>query len=108
MLKQANSTAITLVAKVVNPIAFNNYIPISCCNGLYKVISKILSCWHMEVFYGIIHLNQSIFIHGRRIIDNILLAHELVRGYYKGKDGCYALKVDIQKAYDSYIFMGFY
>lgn len=31
----------------------------------------------------------------------MLLAHELMRDYHKNKDGCCALKVDLQKAYDS-------
>ena len=49
----------------------------------------------------IIHPNQSVFIKGRRIADNVLLAHELVKGYCKNKDCCCALKVDLQIAYDS-------
>ncbi|KAL7616426.1 hypothetical protein Lser_V15G04034 [Lactuca serriola] len=46
--------------------------------------------------------NQSAFIPGRSILDNILLAQELMVGY-KSKSGvpkC-TLKVDIQKAYDT-------
>lgn len=98
MLKQANSTVITLVPKVVNPISLNDYKPKSSCNSLYMVISDILSWQLRKVLNDIIHLNQSTFILGRRITDNILLAHELPRGYHRGRDGCCALKVDIHKA----------
>lgn len=35
------------------------------------------------------------------IVDNIMLAHELLRGYCKEKLGCYAMKLDLHKAYDS-------
>ncbi|KAJ9536547.1 hypothetical protein OSB04_un000299 [Centaurea solstitialis] len=44
---------------------------------------------------------QSAFIPGRKIVDNILLAHELVIGYHKdvGQPRC-AFKIDIRKAYD--------
>lgn len=33
----------------------------------------------------------------RKISDNVLFAHELVRNYHRHNDGCYALKVEIQK-----------
>ena len=45
---------------------------------------------------------QSAFVPDRHIADNVLLMQELMRGYHRG-DGAArcALKVDIQKAYDS-------
>ncbi|CAH1440394.1 unnamed protein product [Lactuca virosa] len=50
----------------------------------------------------IVSKNQSAFIPGRSIVDNILLAQELMVGY-KNKRGvpkC-TIKIDIQKAYDT-------
>jgi hypothetical protein len=46
--------------------------------------------------------NQTAFVKGRVILENILLAQELVKGYHKnkGKARC-AIKVDLKKAYDS-------
>lgn len=38
-----NSTAVTLVPKVKNPSRIQDFRPISCCNALYKCISKMLS-----------------------------------------------------------------
>lgn len=101
MLRQANSTSITLIPKGANPQSLNEYRPISCCNVIYKVISKILSGRLRRILDSLVHLNQSAFIPGRQIVDNILLAHELLRGYHRDKDCCCALKVDIQKTYDS-------
>ncbi|KAB1203043.1 hypothetical protein CJ030_MR8G023498 [Morella rubra] len=45
---------------------------------------------------------QTSFIYGRRVSDNILLAQELFRDYHrnKGPPRC-ALKVDLRKAYDN-------
>lgn len=50
----------------------------------------------------LISWNQSAFIKGRRIIDNILLAHEVVKQYHRpvGKPRC-AIKIDLMKAFDS-------
>lgn len=46
--------------------------------------------------------NQSAFVAGRDIVDNILFMQEVVKNYHKegGSPQC-AIKVDIQKAYDS-------
>ena len=49
----------------------------------------------------IISSNQSAFIQGKSIIDNVLMAQELVRGY--GRRSLFprfALKVDLMKAFD--------
>lgn len=101
MLKQTNSTAITLIPKVICPQSLNDFRPISCCNVIYKMISKILSGRLRGILTDIIQLNQSAFIPGRKIDDNVLLAHELLQGYHRNKYGCCALKVDLQKTYDS-------
>ena len=46
--------------------------------------------------------NQSAFILGRSISNNILMAQELVRGYGRKtlSPGC-AIKIDLQKAFDT-------
>nr|GEW68517.1 reverse transcriptase domain-containing protein [Tanacetum cinerariifolium] len=50
----------------------------------------------------IVSLNQRAFISGRRIQDNILITQELLKGYMRkqGAKRC-AMKIDIQKAYDT-------
>ncbi|XP_052623752.1 uncharacterized protein LOC111889210 [Lactuca sativa] len=50
----------------------------------------------------IVSKNQSTFVPGRSILDNILLAQELMVGYKKKKrvPKC-TIKIDIQKAYDT-------
>ncbi|XP_071741046.1 uncharacterized protein [Rutidosis leptorrhynchoides] len=50
----------------------------------------------------IVNINQSAFIPGCNIADNILLTQELMRNYHlnRGTPRC-AFKVDIQKAYDT-------
>jgi hypothetical protein len=43
LLKEVNSTIITLVPKVHNPSTITEFRPIACCNVLYKCITKILA-----------------------------------------------------------------
>ncbi|CAL1380141.1 unnamed protein product [Linum trigynum] len=76
--------------------------PISCCNIFYKCIAKVLANRLREVLPLVISQNQSAFIKGRLISDNVLLAHEMVRLYNrKSVSPRCALKVDIMKAFDS-------
>ncbi|GJY92308.1 hypothetical protein Tco_0508090 [Tanacetum coccineum] len=63
---------------------------------------KIISNRIKEGLTDLVSLNQSTFVPGRRISDNILLTQELVHNYHhdRGPPRC-AFKVDIQKAYDT-------
>lgn len=76
--------------------------PIACCNVIYKCISKILTNRIKNGLSKIVSLNQSAFVPGRHIQNNILITQELLRGYNKknGPKRC-AMKIDIQKAYDT-------
>ncbi|XP_038996528.1 uncharacterized protein LOC120121164 [Hibiscus syriacus] len=51
---------------------------------------------------GMISLNQTTFIKGRSIVDNTLLAQEVVKGYgRKNISPRCTMKIDIQKAFDT-------
>lgn len=102
LLKQVNATAIVLVPKVQHSSRISEYRPISCCNLLYKCIANILANRLKICLLSLISWNQSTFIQGRRIIDNILLAYEVVQSYHKPlvKARC-AIKIDLMRAFDS-------
>ncbi|GKA91486.1 putative RNA-directed DNA polymerase [Tanacetum coccineum] len=102
LLKELNHTIIALIPKVQAPSRINDYRPISCCNVLFKCISKIIANRIKHCLKTLISPNQSAFIPGRSISDNILLTQELMHNYHldRGTPRC-AFKVDIQKAYDT-------
>ncbi|GJS03905.1 hypothetical protein Tco_0320413 [Tanacetum coccineum] len=102
LLKELNHTIIALIPKIQNPTRVNDYRPISCCNVLFKCISKILANRIKESLKVLISPNQSAFVPGRNISDNILLTQELMHNYHldRGVPRC-TFKVDIQKAYDT-------
>lgn len=76
-----------------------DYRPIACCIVLSKLISKVLAVRLQKVMNCIISEAQAGFSPRRRIADNIILAHELVKSYNRKhiSPRC-MIKVDIQKA----------
>ncbi|KAL9242080.1 hypothetical protein vseg_016116 [Gypsophila vaccaria] len=102
MLKQVNSTLLTLVPKGPHASSVLDYRPIACCNTIYKVISKCLVARLQNVLPSIVGMEQAAFIKGRDIFDNIHMACELARKYNrKGIFPRAMFKVDIRKAFDS-------
>nr|GEU49747.1 hypothetical protein [Tanacetum cinerariifolium] len=102
ILGEINATLIALVPKIDTPNKVSDFRPIACCNVLYKCISKIPTNRIKEGLSKVVSLNQSAFIPGRHIQDNILITLELLKGYNRrsGAKIC-AMKIDIQKAYDT-------
>ncbi|GJR69495.1 RNA-directed DNA polymerase, eukaryota, reverse transcriptase zinc-binding domain protein [Tanacetum coccineum] len=84
------------------PNKVSDFRHIAYCNVLYKCISKILTNKIKGGLSKVVSLNQSAFIPGRHIQDNILITQELLKGYNRknGPKRC-AMKIDIQKAYDT-------
>ena len=76
MLNAVNHTIISLIPKVENPTEIKQFRPISLCNVLYKIISKILSNRLKKVLDNCISKNQATFVSGRQILDNTITSHE--------------------------------
>nr|GEW63851.1 hypothetical protein [Tanacetum cinerariifolium] len=102
LLKELNHTIIALIPKVNSPARVTHYRPISCCNVLFKCISKIIANHLKGSLKRLVSPNQLAFVPGRCISDNILLTQEIMHNYHldRGVPWC-AFKVDIQKAYDT-------
>ncbi|GJU77454.1 hypothetical protein Tco_1274524 [Tanacetum coccineum] len=82
ILKELNHTIIALIPKVSSPSRVNDYRPISCCNVLFKCISKIIANRIKESLKVLVSPTQSAFVPGRSIADNILLTQELMHNYH--------------------------
>ncbi|XP_074266241.1 cytochrome P450 87A3-like [Silene latifolia] len=97
-----NRTKIVLIPKVPNPQSLRNFRPISLCNTIYKIITKILVLRLRHIIPSIISPFQSSFLQGRGTDTNFIVASEIIYSMKtrKGKYGWFALKVDLEKAYD--------
>ena len=97
-----HETHIVLIPKTKDPTSVTDYRPISLCNVVYKLASKAVANRLKVVLQDIVGENQSAFVAERLIMNNVLVAHELmnhVNRKRKGKTGEMALRLDMSKAY---------
>lgn len=77
--------------------------PISLCNVLIRILSKVLSNRLKPCLASIISDRLNAFVGGRLLTDNALVAFEInhyMKRKAQGKYGVAGLKIDISKAYD--------
>ncbi|GKE62913.1 reverse transcriptase domain, reverse transcriptase zinc-binding domain protein, partial [Tanacetum coccineum] len=95
LLKEINHTFLALIPKVPTPLKVIDFRLISGCNVIYKCISKILTNRIIKGVKEVVSDNQSAFVLGRRISDNILITQELMHNYHQNRGpprSCYQFK----------------
>lgn len=99
---QLSDTNICLILKKSKPENMGDLRPISLCNVIYKVVSKVLANRMKMVLTNLISDMQSAFLPGRLITDNIMISYEIMNYWKKnsGKNGFMAIKLGTSKAYD--------
>ena len=87
MPKDINKTYICLIPKTKNPQKITEFRPISLCNVIYKLISKVLANRLKKVLHGVIDEAQSAFVPGRMITNNVIVAFESMHSINQRRKG---------------------
>jgi hypothetical protein len=100
ILGSINSTFLVLIPKQHQTQTFSDFRPISLCNLVYKIISKVISERLKPLLQRYISAEQLGFLKGRRIQDAIATAHECLHSIKHKNIKALVLKLDIHKAFD--------
>eukprot|EP00253_Pinus_taeda_P020055 PITA_20055 len=76
--KSLNSTFLALIPKEEDATTPKKFRPIALCNVIYKIISKVIANRLKPILPNLISEEKSGYVEGRQILDNILLAQEMV------------------------------
>ena len=95
-----NSTFIALIPKSDNALSLNDFRPISLCNCVYKIISKVIAIRLKAILSEQISAEQFGFLEGHQIHEAIGVAQEGLHSIKTKRLKGAILKIDLSKAYD--------
>ncbi|KAH9697020.1 reverse transcriptase domain-containing protein [Citrus sinensis] len=93
--QELNTTLLILIPKVEHPTSLSMFRPISLCTVAYKTVTKIIANRLQALLPELIGPHQTSFVPGRHIIDNIVVAQDVVHSIRNkiGKRGFMAIKL---------------
>ena len=73
-----NKTLITLIPKCPRADCLNLFRPISLCNTIYKLVTKVLVNRIRPMLDKLVSPLQTAFVPGRKGMDNMIIVQELI------------------------------
>lgn len=100
MSEAFNSTLIALIPKVDKPQSFDDFRPISLCNCVYKITSRIIALRIKPILSRMISKEQFAFFSHRQIHEAIGIAQEMLHWIKTVPKKAAILKINLSKAFD--------
>ena len=95
MLPSLNSTFIVLIPIEQHFMTPDRFRPIALYNIIYKVIPKVIASPLKPFLPLLISLEQSEYVEGWKIINGIILTHEIIHSLKHSKKAGMLLKIDL-------------
>ncbi len=95
-----NKGQITLIPKSGDQARLGNWRPITLLGNLYKILAKVLVGRVQTVLPHVIRPNQTGFVEGRSIFDNVFMAQEALEWAEEDNHDLVLLLLDFEKAFD--------
>jgi hypothetical protein len=96
-----NRSLITLIPKQPDAIEVGDFRPISLVHSFGKLFFKLLDNRLRLRLGELVSANQSAFVKGRCLHDNILLVRQVARKIHSRREKGVFLKLDLSRAFDS-------
>jgi hypothetical protein len=100
VLQALNATFLTLIPKENHTTSPSHFRPISLCNVIYKLLTKIIATRLKPILPFIIFRNNLVMWKAGQILDSVILAHEVIHSLHSTKSPGMLLKLDLSKAFD--------
>jgi len=100
VLKAFNTLFISLIPKQDDSMTLDRFKPIELCNVVYKIISKIIANRLKPLLPTLVSEEQTGYVEGRQILNNIIQAHEVVHSIISNRQAGMIMQLDLEKAYD--------
>jgi len=95
-----NKGRITFIPKTEDRTRLSNWRPITLLGSIYTVLVKTLAGRIQSVLTHIIRHNQTGFVEGRNILDNVFMAQEALGWAEESEQNLVLLLLDFEKAFD--------
>jgi len=94
-LKALNTSFISLIPKQDNSMTPDRFRPITLCNVAYKIISKINANRLKPLLPTLISKEQTGYVEGRQILNNIIQSHEVVHSLISNRQAGMIMQLDL-------------
>ena len=99
-MDRLNKALLVFIPKCQGAEQVEDFRRISLSNSLYLIIAKALANRLREVINSLVRPAQTAFIPGRQMVDNVVIAEEIVAAWQRKGTKGFVWKLDFAKAYD--------